>query len=126
MQAFYKNVNSTARPWAYNTRAERHNMSKHTPAPWNIQIDWEDRYPICIIDPTTTNHPQGALHICNVNPNLSDESQANARLIAAAPELLAALEEAAHILENVAIMTNSAEIGKHAKAAREAIAKAQG
>lgn len=99
-------------------------MSKHTPAPWNIQIDWEDRYPICIIDPTTTNHPQGALHICNVNPNLSDESQANARLIAAAPELLAALEA----LENTASNTfhNNPKLAEVIQAARAAIAKAQG
>ena len=94
---------------------------KHTPAPWKVVIDWEEKHPITVIDPTTENHPQGPLHLCNVNPNLQDESYANARLIAAAPELLEALQE-------IALLAPERETNtyKMQDIARAAIAKATG
>lgn len=102
-----------------------------TPAPWNIQIDWEDRHPIAIIDPTTEDHPQGPLHICNINPNLGKESEANARLIAAAPELLEALKMIEGMcnmpeVKNAMMKHEQAYYWKTMTTARAAIAKAEG
>ena len=104
---------------------------KHTPAPWKVIIDLEEKHPIAVIDPTTEKHPQGPLHLCNVNPNLQDESYANARLIAAAPELLSLLEEFDGVFSNV--LTNRAyskadkALAKRMQdATRVAIAKATG
>ncbi len=57
-------------------------MNKHTKGPWLVQKEDEEQ--------TIINSPEGA--ICRVYQALSYE--ANGRLIAAAPELLEALEEA--------------------------------
>jgi hypothetical protein len=67
-------------------------MSKHTPGPWQIKSDYE---PLTIIG-NVDGPDDGQYHytpICEVEPTLfPDENAANARLIAAAPDLLAALE----------------------------------
>jgi len=67
-------------------------MSKHTPGPW--VIDHETRpVEICVV--YHTNHPnsfvyiRGALGYWDAD---KDENMANAKLIAAAPELLEALQ----------------------------------
>ena len=74
-------------------------MKTHTPTPWLVRFD-EDRFDsklsvLEVIDgrDESLNHPQGALVLARVNvsafaPHM-DEPLANARLIAAAPELLA-------------------------------------
>lgn len=74
-------------------------MSKHTPGPWKVADRAYDRsssilrpsfYILvgmdCEDSPTVCSLPCG--------PSVSDESWANARLIAAAPELLDALKQA--------------------------------
>lgn len=73
--------------------------STHTPTPWLVRFD-EDRFDsklsvLEVIDGSdaSLNHPQGELVLARVNvsafaPHM-DEPLANARLIAAAPELLA-------------------------------------
>lgn len=59
---------------------------KHTPAPW--------MYPSMSNEVMTA--PSGDLKICRVYPiSENDNGEANARLIAAAPELLEALEDVA-------------------------------
>lgn len=61
----------------------------HTPAPWAIQMPEYSGEPIRV-----TKHedrPQGDLTICHVNPYLANESEANARLISAAPDMFDAL-----------------------------------
>lgn len=60
-------------------------MSKHTPGPWQY---WPSIGQV--------NRPGDPNQICNIPPNgdkkPADENDANARLIASAPELLEALE----------------------------------
>lgn len=53
-------------------------MAKHTPAPW--AVDWDMNHAVCVY--TIDGHRPGAL-----------EASANAKLIAAAPEMLAELRE---------------------------------
>lgn len=56
---------------------------KHTPGPWSVNY-------ACIVEaPRKFRHN---LAICAVNGNSVEEGEANAKLIAAAPELLAVLK----------------------------------
>ena len=79
-------------------------MSKHTLGPWLVDFELDDldsRSSILrVLDPRSLDHPQGPLVIANINaaahaPHL-DEPLHNARLIAAAPDLLDALIKARH------------------------------
>ena len=101
-------------------------MKTHTPGPWLVRFD-EDRFDpsrsaLKIIDgrDESLNHTNGALSLAFVNvtafaPHM-DEPLANARLIAAAPDLLAALERLAHPMAD----------DEDLDYAREVIAKAKG
>ena len=63
-------------------------MSKHTPGPWNVGHEDENTGEIEVIS-------DGRPYVCLVLPGAIDEvTPANARLIAAAPELLEALQVA--------------------------------
>lgn len=64
-------------------------MSKHTPGPWRIRE---------LINGTAAIYGAGEYDI--VFPKLHVMSYADSRLIAAAPEMLEALEEAARWLDN--------------------------
>ena len=81
-------------------------MSKHTQGPWEILNTLE----ICA----------GNKDICEMK-GWMNEDQANARLIAAAPDLLKALEEISLCSQNS--MSSKDECGRIARAA---IAKAKG
>lgn len=89
-------------------------MSKHTPGPWNII--WEKQDKDWVIEKT-----DGSMEpICWVR-----ESQANAKLIAAAPDLLRALE----LIVNSDMAQreeDEGEISTELSHARAAIAKATG
>lgn len=101
----------------------------HTPGPWDIQYEDDalgnrsiNVYPTCFGVISTGNHSQAV-------------SMANARLIAAAPELLAALKDSVNQLETSPywieqIMGKSspaiAGILQTCRNARAAIAKAEG
>ena len=73
-------------------------MSKHTPGPWSIFTDEKHKHNagieadgfsiICIGYPDETL----AMDVSGVHGRTEEETQANARLIAAAPDLLEALE----------------------------------
>ncbi len=62
-------------------------MSKHTPGPWKAV----DNRTVRTVDET---HKKGGLIIADVFGHSADNTKGNARLIAAAPELLAVCEEA--------------------------------
>ena len=95
---------------------------KHTPGPWRIH-----RYAACVVegeDGRTVATTGG------YSDNTSDgayvvENEANAHLIAAAPDLLATLKSTVIALEECADCLDSYRIGQ-LEAARSAIAKAEG
>jgi hypothetical protein len=92
--------------------------AKHTPGPW--EIDFTEYGGFAVFVPPS--HDMGhSLVICRRGPWIvrEEQSHANARLIAAAPELLEALEDAAMELDDA---------GKReaANVARAAIEKATG
>ena len=60
-------------------------MSEHTPGPWKAV----DNRTVRTVDET---HKKGGLIIADVAGHSADNTKANARLIAAAPDLLAMLE----------------------------------
>ena len=102
------------------------NTNKHTPGPWNIEHDKiEGIRPICQL-----YHPCGDIVDWPTdNPDDGDrEAEANAALIAAAPDLLAALEA----LQKEAWKNRTGNVKKDFSllladsAARAAIAKAKG
>jgi hypothetical protein len=64
-------------------------MRTHTETPWILERD-EDLERL-VIRNNETDHPQGPFVIATLNQSRGTESQANARLIAAAPELLQAV-----------------------------------
>jgi hypothetical protein len=96
--------------------------TKHTPAPWGI-FEHRDHSGICVGPPYTESYfRDGEVRdVCRIgNNSVNDEMRANARLIAAAPELLAALKLAISTGHLPQTATGAG------KAARAAIAKATG
>lgn len=101
--------------------------TKHTPGPWRVGKDATVYGPRLSID--DTGRVIGEFQVCDCK-GYKCEREANAKLIAACPELLAALEDAEWLLRNLAI--NWKEAGsmkdsalRSANDAREAISKAQ-
>lgn len=94
-------------------------MSKHTPGPWRVSAapltpDVSTRWiEVYSVDPCDD--------VASVTGGNLKTAQANARLIAAAPDLLAALEEILRIHSQA-----GGSIPGIGRAAREAIAKAGG
>ena len=98
---------------------------KHTPGPWYVRQDREfyknHAQPFCI-----SNKPEGdddydedSIWVCRCMDSWDDEMKANARLIAAAPELLDALKLACEVLR----ARGNTGIALHCE---KAIAKAEG
>lgn len=76
---------------------ELEDMSKHTPGPWVISVD--ARYPAEPCVDAVVDDVVWHVALCHNGPGPEDASaEANARLIAAAPELLAALKDALPLL----------------------------
>ena len=95
-------------------------MSKHTPGPWNAKEEWLYKGK----HHTAGNGPE-VLGICIVRRHSDADgrcevAEANARLIAAAPDLLEACKIAAHHMSCIAIGGSVEAI------LRAAIAKAEG
>lgn len=70
-------------------------MSKHTPGPWALRKEWGDSETELEVFPSwqKSEWPFVPAAICLVNEYKDKECEANARLIAAAPELLDALTD---------------------------------
>lgn len=92
----------------------------HTPGPWEVANDWVDLNKHAIKRPNM-GHIMIISHVGFLeSPVAVAEQEANARLIAAAPELFAALKTVAKTIDLYAIH------GKIAKQVDTALAKARG
>ena len=93
---------------------------KHTPGPWLIRKGDEWTHDIVTIDGEMPDGTPSYWNVASAN-HLRDEVKANVRLIAAAPDLLAALEALCRQME----FDDREPLGWESfKAARAAIAKA--
>ena len=87
--------------------------TEHTTGPWNIRDDDEDGV-VSIVG-------SSQIVIARVRTATVEPGDGNARLIAAAPDLLYALEEALHLIETLTPLE-----GSTVRIVRAAIAKATG
>lgn len=99
-------------------------MTKHTPGPWHIAEYGMNK------DGTPKHYGivHGDITIANLGTSTNKnakEMDANARLIAAAPDLLEALLDMWNLI-NVDVSTDTIKAGTTFKTARAAIAKATG
>jgi hypothetical protein len=93
-------------------------MTKYTPGPWEFDDKHSSGFPLlCLYAADNRNPFHGS--------RSDDEQNANARLIAAAPELLEALRAITDQLERIGD-TRYDKDGQYIDAARAAIAKATG
>lgn len=97
--------------------------TKHTPGPWRIFWGRDgNTYPLNIWGPVGSDHAAFRSVVTSFGRKASDESTANANLIAAAPELLEALKA---ILDTTAFAHDEPEAEVHQRAL-SAIRKAEG
>ena len=104
------------------------NETKHTPGPWEVTDNTADGYGQLVV-----GSMHGAVAICYTaepgDPGMPSECEANARLIAAAPELLAQLvkmtDAYAKAMKDAGV-TYYPEALADVRHARAAIAKATG
>jgi hypothetical protein len=112
----------TCGEYVNESEAEAHENScesrqaSHTPGPWVITMTGEESPTPCGIRSESTATGQ----ICYIPPQ-HESGAANARLIAAAPELLAALRTIQHDWD-----TGTDAKSRHAHVVRAAITRAQG
>lgn len=107
---------------------------KWTPGPWRLEIeaDWEDREQpqVYVCSPETQCDVTVVATMGEANSIPHERKLADARLIAAAPELLEALKAALERLDTMAKMTGFRSDDKWVWAAQnlasKAIAKAEG
>lgn len=99
--------------------------AKHTPGPWFV--DWLDDMNGWVLDASGNYLAEIVTEDDEERCVSAEEQQANARLMAAAPELLAALRGLVDLLDerNEGLKTRD-EIEFNVQCAREAIAKAEG
>jgi hypothetical protein len=94
--------------------------AQHTPAPWTANASG-------LIYRQVSDDDDGAPFVCDVCDNpleYTDQERANARLIAAAPDLLEALELCEDVLAELARLDDGTPSISALHAARAAIAKA--
>jgi len=97
-------------------------MTQHTPGPWEVEYATDSKEPrgcptpgacsspVCLtnivapVSPWTTSALPGSVVVAYVPnwPACPNEERGNARLIAAAPELLAVIRESVHEIERLA------------------------
>lgn len=92
--------------------------TSHTPGPWVHYL----HFIVEKVDKDTFLHNDNAKYICKFG-GLADKNKANARLIAAAPDLLEALEA---MTKHLSLLNWGAEDYKIQSDAELAIAKARG
>jgi hypothetical protein len=92
----------------------------HTPGPWNIWYKGEKDIPAIANNYANTGH---ATDICTVD---GENQDANAHLIAAAPELLEACEAALEVTDSILVPALGTAGLQLAERLRAAIAKARG
>lgn len=102
------------------TRVSNKSIAKHTPGPWRSENQFSckilNENGVCVAVP---HGPEGRW------VDVKEEHEANARLIAAAPELLNALKAMIHYHGECDFQCKEVQICKH-EMARQAIAKAEG
>ncbi len=109
-------------------------MSKHTPGPWRFSDNtkWWKTNPFSVTVPKKGVHGTAVANIPARATISMEEAQANARLIAAAPDLLEALDSLARYADTCELFIKETHPGKAAALrervtnARAAIAKATG
>jgi hypothetical protein len=98
--------------------------SKHTPGPWTV--DWSDDGPLIYTGDLLIASVSGSTEHIEV-PGLDEQTtEANASLMAAAPDLLAALERVLEHGEPLNLYHERSEDAEVVNQARAAIAKAKG
>lgn len=98
-------------------------MTKHTPGPWGAQAMYDNNLTIGIDYPEGDDRDH---YLAEVTCGDPDELQANANLISASPELLAACKAALKLLDSVAFVANEGDTKKPMRLLCTAIAKATG
>ena len=99
------------------------NEIKATPGPWSVR---DIATPCVYIGPAADpGAPSVALVMARVNVP-DGQQKANARLIAAAPQLLEALKEADRLYSTYGLLANDASAGPWINAVRDAIRAAGG
>lgn len=100
------------------------NVIGHTPGPWNIseRDPQRDQFYIFGEDFTGQDYPVATVTSCE-DP---DQHEANARLIAAAPDLLKVAHWALSRLISTSALTEGSEAMQLQRALRAAIARAEG
>ena len=98
--------------------------SKHTPGPWTV--DWSDDGPLIYTGDLLIASVSGSTEHVEVQGLDGETTEANAWLIAAAPDLLAALERILARLEMLNLFIERGEDAKVVEQARAAIGNATG
>ena len=101
-------------------------MTPHTPAPWKADIENSAEGLNITDDEGRRIAHTATIRNPDYTPLISEEAKANARLIAAAPELLEALKELTDLLQSPSGAGTMSEIRDSANRARAALAKAEG
>lgn len=98
--------------------------NEHTPGPWAV---WMGSVAVLIQNQANPTYPENIASVFSRDPNGNDPRpyKANAALIAAAPELLAACEEAERILGNMGYTGDEGEPDACYQQLGRAIAKAR-
>ncbi|KKN17933.1 hypothetical protein LCGC14_0960790 [marine sediment metagenome] len=98
-------------------------MTEHTPGPWLLGSEQSrDEYALCVNRKTISGRIDSVARACSMDS--PEEAEANARLIAAAPNLLIALEKLV-AADNCNYEAQTMRNSGYFDLARTAIAKAQ-
>ena len=99
-------------------------MSDHTPGPWAVKGAEGELLTVAM------QHDKAWMHFCpsvsSFGYNATDEMRANAKLMALAPEMLAALEAAEHLYLHGILHTPAEQVERVQAMRRAVLAKATG